>query len=88
MNKRFSEGRKFGLGVCLISQRPSRVEKNALSQVNTQIILKVTNPNDVKSISSSVEGITSETEKEIKNIPIGTALVTGVVDTPIFVLQQ
>lgn len=81
----FSEGRKFGLGVCLVSQRPSRVEKNALSQVNTQIILKVTNPNDVKAISNSVEGITSETEKEIKNIPIGTALVTGVVDMPIFV---
>lgn len=81
----FSEGRKFGLGVCIVSQRPSRVEKNALSQVNTQIILKVTNPNDVKAISSSVEGITSETEKEIKNIPIGTALVTGVVDMPVFV---
>jgi len=81
----FSEGRKFGLGVCLVSQRPSRVEKNALSQVNTQIILKVTNPNDIKAIGRSVEGITSETEKEIKNIPIGTALVTGVVDMPIFV---
>ncbi|MBM3200563.1 ATP-binding protein [Candidatus Woesearchaeota archaeon] len=81
----FSEGRKFGLGVCLVSQRPSRVEKNALSQVNTQIILKVTNPNDVKAISSSVEGITDETEKEIKNIMIGTALVTGVVDLPVFV---
>lgn len=81
----FSEGRKFGLGVCIVSQRPSRVEKNALSQVNTQIILKVTNPNDVKAVTSSVEGITSETEKEIKNIPIGTALITGVVDLPIFV---
>jgi len=81
----FSEGRKFGLGVCIVSQRPSRVEKNALSQVNTQIILKVTNPNDVKSISSSVEGLTAETEKEIKNITIGTALITGVVDLPIFV---
>ncbi|MBU4501298.1 MAG: ATP-binding protein [Nanoarchaeota archaeon] len=81
----FSEGRKFGLGVCLVTQRPGRVEKNALSQVNTQIILKVTNPNDVKAISRSVEGITSETEKEIKNIPIGTSLITGVVDMPIFV---
>lgn len=81
----FSEGRKFGLGICLVSQRPSRVEKNALSQVTTQIILKVTNPNDVKAITSSVEGITSEAGEEIKNLPIGTALVTGVVDLPIFV---
>ncbi|MDD5253536.1 MAG: ATP-binding protein [Candidatus Nanoarchaeia archaeon] len=81
----FAEGRKFGLGCCLITQRPSRVEKNALSQITTQIILKVTNPNDIKSISSSVEGITLETEKEIQNLPIGTALVTGVVDRPLFV---
>ena len=80
-----SEGRKFGLGLCLVTQRPSRIEKNALSQITTQIILKVTNPNDLKAISNSVEGITSETEKEIRNLPIGTALITGVVDLPIFV---
>jgi len=81
----FAEGRKFGLGCCLISQRPSRVDKSALSQITTQIILKITNPNDIRAVSNSVEGITLETEKEIKNIPIGTALVAGVVDLPLFV---
>ncbi len=80
-----AEGRKFGLGLCIISQRPSRVDKSVLSQASTQIILKVTNPNDIKAISNSVEGITQDTEKEIQNLPIGTALVTGVVDTPLFV---
>jgi uncharacterized protein len=80
-----AEGRKFGLGLCVISQRPSRVDKSVLSQASTQIILKVTNPLDIRAISSSVEGITSDTEKEIQNLPIGTALVTGVVDTPLFV---
>ncbi|MBI4447721.1 ATP-binding protein [Candidatus Woesearchaeota archaeon] len=81
----FAEGRKFGLGICLITQRPSRIEKNALSQVNTQIILKMTNPNDLKAVSTSVDGITSITEKEIPNLPVGTALVTGVVDLPLVV---
>jgi len=80
-----AEGRKFGVGVCLISQRPSRVEKNALSQVTTQMVLKVTNPNDLRAISNSVEGITSESESEIQNLPIGTAIVTGIVDSPLFV---
>ena len=80
-----AEGRKFGLGLCVISQRPSRVDKSVLSQASTQIILKVTNPNDIRAISNSVEGITSDSEKEIQNLPIGTALVTGVVDTPLFV---
>src|SRR3990167_10005041 len=38
-----SEGRKFGLGLCVISQRPSRLDKSVISQTSTQIILKVTN---------------------------------------------
>jgi|FLOH01.1.fsa_nt_gi uncharacterized protein len=80
-----SEGRKFGLGFCVISQRPARVDKSVLSQCTTQIIMKVTNPNDLKAISSSVEGITSESENEIRNLSIGTSLVSGVVDIPLFV---
>ncbi len=80
-----AEGRKFGLGLCVVSQRPARLDKNVLSQCNTQIILKLTNPNDLKSISNSVEGVTSETEKEIKNLYIGTAMIVGVVDMPLFV---
>jgi uncharacterized protein len=80
-----SEGRKFGLGLCVISQRPARVDKSVLSQCTTQIILKVTNPNDLKAVSSSVEGITAESEEEIKNLSIGTALVTGVSEMPLFV---
>ncbi|MBN1502575.1 ATP-binding protein [Candidatus Woesearchaeota archaeon] len=80
-----SEGRKFGLGLCIVSQRPARVDKSVLSQCTTQIILKVTNPNDLKAISNSVEGITAESEDEVKNLPIGTALITGIVDMPLFV---
>ncbi|MBI5389579.1 ATP-binding protein [Candidatus Woesearchaeota archaeon] len=80
-----SEGRKFGLGLCIITQRPARVEKSVLSQITTQIILKVTNPNDLKAIANAVEGLTLESEHEISNLPIGTALITGVVDKPLFV---
>jgi len=80
-----AEGRKFGLGLCLISQRPSRVEKNALSQASTQIILKVTNPHDVRAISNSVEGITKNSEKDIPNLQIGTAMIAGVIDIPLVV---
>ncbi len=80
-----SEGRKFGLGLAVITQRPARIEKSVISQCTTQIILKLTNPNDLKAVSQSVEGITLETEKEIKNLPVGTALVTGIVDIPLLV---
>ena len=80
-----SEGRKFGLGLCVISQRPARVDKSVLSQCTTQIIMKVTNPNDLKAIANSVEGITSESQEEIKNLSVGTALITGMVEMPLFV---
>src|SRR3989344_3208108 len=55
-----AEGRKFGLGVCVITQRPARLEKTILSQCSTQVIMKVTNPNDLKSITSGVEGKKTE----------------------------
>jgi len=80
-----AEGRKFGMGICVISQRPSRLDKSVISQVSTQMIMKVTNPNDIKAIVNSVEGITYEIENELQNIPIGTALITGVIDLPLFV---
>ena len=33
-----SEGRKFGMGLCVVSQRPAKVDKNIISQCNTNII--------------------------------------------------
>ena len=81
-----SEGRKFGLGLLVISQRPAKVDKNVLSQCNTQIILKVNNPNDLKAIASSIEGLTEGMEEEIQRLPIGTAIITGGgVSMPLFV---
>ncbi len=71
-----SEGRKFGLGLCVISQRPARIDKNVLSQCNTQIILRMMNPNDLKAVSYA-EGLSAELEKEIKNLNTGTALMIG-----------
>ena len=81
-----SEGRKFGLGLMIITQRPAKVDKNVLSQCNTQIILKVNNPNDLKAITSSIEGLTDGMEEEIQRLPIGTAIITGGgVSMPLFV---
>jgi hypothetical protein len=80
-----SEGRKFGMGLCIISQRPARVDKSVLSQCNSQIILKVTNPNDLKAIVDSVEGVTPGLKEEIKDLPIGMAMVVGVTENPLLV---
>ena len=78
-----SEGRKFGLGLCIISQRPARVDKNILSQCNTQIILRITNPNDLKAVTYA-ESIVENLDKEIKNLPVGHALIIGM-EVPLFI---
>jgi DNA helicase HerA-like ATPase len=81
-----SEGRKFGLGLMIITQRAAKVDKNVLSQCNTQIILKVTNPNDLNAIAASIEGLTQGMDDEIQRLPIGSAIITGGgVSMPLFV---
>jgi hypothetical protein len=40
------EGRKYGLGLLLVSQRPSEVEATVLSQCNSWIVLRITNDSD------------------------------------------
>ena len=40
------EGRKYGIGLLLISQRPSEVEVTVLSQCNTWIVMRISNESD------------------------------------------
>ena len=40
------EGRKYGVGLFLVSQRPSEVESTVLSQCNSWIVLRITNESD------------------------------------------
>jgi len=72
-----SEGRKFGLGLCAVTQRAARIDKTVLSQCNTQLILQVTNPLDLKAIAQSIEGLTPGMTDMIQSLPVGVALVTG-----------
>ena len=56
------EGRKYGVGLMLISQRPSDVEATVLSQCNSWIILRLTNSSDqehvAKFLPDSLNGLT------------------------------
>ncbi|MGD0718032.1 MAG: ATP-binding protein [Thermoplasmata archaeon] len=72
-----SEGRKFGLGLCVVTQRPARIDKSVLSQCNTQLILQVTNPLDLRAIAQSIEGLTAGMTDTIQSLPVGMALITG-----------
>ncbi len=80
------EGRKFGASVCLVSQRPVNLSTTALSQCNSHIILRVTNPNDLDHIQMSSEGIDSRVAKSITGLKVGEAIFVGeAVNYPVFI---
>ncbi len=80
------EGRKFHASLCLISQRPVQLSTTSLSQCNTQIILRVTNPYDLKHIAESSESITNSVLRQIAGLQVGTGMLVGeAVNFPIFV---
>jgi hypothetical protein len=57
------EGRKYGIGLLLVSQRPSDVEPTVLSQCNTWIVLRITNEVDRSHVRAilpdSLSGLTN-----------------------------
>ena len=80
------EGRKFNASLCLISQRPIQLSTTVLSQCNTHIILRITNPYDLDHIGKSSEGMNKSVLKQISSLKVGTALIVGeAVNFPLFV---
>ena len=56
------EGRKYGVGLLLVSQRPSEVEATVLSQCNSWLVLRITNESDRNHVRNilpdSLDGLT------------------------------
>ncbi|MFH1835917.1 MAG: ATP-binding protein [Methanobacteriota archaeon] len=71
------EGRKFGVGLCMVSQRPGKLDSDVLSQCNTQIIMKIMNPSDQEYIRQSVETVTEDIVRDLPSLSRGEAIVVG-----------
>jgi DNA helicase HerA-like ATPase len=79
-----SEGRKFGLGVGIISQRPGRLDGDVLSQCNTQFIMRIVNPIDQARVAESIENVGRNLLKELPALTKGQTVIAGEgVNTPI-----
>ena len=72
-----AEGRKFGIGLCIVSQRPNKIDQNVLSQCNSQIILKIVNPRDQSHIENSAEAISTDLMNDLPSLNIGEAVILG-----------
>jgi hypothetical protein len=81
-----SEGRKFGIGVCMVSQRPSKLDSDSLSQCMSQITMRIINPVDQGQIAASIETMSRELLDELPALAKGEAIISGVtVNTPVLV---
>ncbi len=79
-----SEGRKFGVGIGLITQRPGKLDQDVLSQCMTQIIMRIVNPIDQQTVAQSVEGAGRAMLAELPALTKGQAVITGVgINTPV-----
>ncbi len=80
------EGRKFGACLCLVSQRPVQLSTTALSQCNSFIVMRVTNPYDLQHIGESCEGIDKHTLDAITTLRTGEGIIIGeAVNFPTFI---
>lgn len=71
------EGRKFRLGMVMISQRPSRLDETALSQCNSQIIMRLFNPADQQFVRRTVESLSEDDLRILPNMGDGEAILSG-----------
>lgn len=71
------EGRKYGVLLGMISQRPSELSETALSQCSNFLILKMMHPKDVAYIREMVPNVTEEIIKKLRILQPGSCVAFG-----------
>ena len=71
------EGRKFGVGFCIVSQRPSKLDADVTSQCNTLITMRLKNPDDQRFITKASDMVSKADLEELPSLSTGEALICG-----------
>jgi uncharacterized protein len=71
------EGRKYGLGLMLVSQRPSDIEDTVISQCNSWIVLRLANSSDQEHVSRILPDSLTGMTKMLSSLPRQEALFVG-----------
>lgn len=71
------EGRKYGIGLMLVSQRPSDVESTVLSQCNSWLVLRLTNGRDQEHVGRFLPDTMAGLVKLLPSLPRREALFVG-----------
>lgn len=71
------EGRKYGIFLAMITQRPSELSDTAISQCSNFIILRTLHPRDLQYIKEMVPNISSEIVQQLKSLQPGNCIAFG-----------
>ncbi|NIX75267.1 ATP-binding protein [Microvirga terricola] len=77
VRKVITEGRKFGTGLMLISQRPARLDETILSQCNSFLVLRLVNPKDKNFVRSVMENLSESDANILQTFGPGQGIVSG-----------
>lgn len=77
IRKVITEGRKFGVGLLLISQRPSRLDETTLSQCNTYMIFRLVNPRDQGFVERVMENLSRADSRLLPGFGPGQGIISG-----------
>jgi len=71
------EGRKFNVGLILVSQRPSRLDETTLSQCNSYVIMRMVNPADQNYVRRVIETLGEDEARMLPDLDVGEAILSG-----------
>ncbi|MFP3222923.1 MAG: ATP-binding protein [Nitrososphaeria archaeon] len=71
------EGRKFGVGLIVASQRPSRLSQDVLSQMGSLAVFRISQPRDQSYIVESSELVSEEVAAGLPSLNSGEAILLG-----------
>lgn len=72
-----AEGRKFGVFLVVITQRPSKIADDTLSQCASQLIMRLTNPDDQKAVQRASEVVSQALLEDLPSLNQGEVVVLG-----------
>lgn len=71
------EGRKYGIGAMIVSQRPSEIDDTILSQCGTFVALRLTNSTDRSKVQAALPDNLSGIADSLSVLRTGEAIITG-----------
>lgn len=83
------EGRKFGMVIDLVTQRPTELSETVLSQCSNFLIFKINHPRDLEYIEKMVPNISEDVIEKQKSLQSGTCIAFGkMMKVPMIVKMQ